>query len=312
MYFNLQGEKVNLPQPEIGVLIDLSCNDYGDVVFSYSAPRVPPTCYHFRLGWNHIEQLVPVATFGFDFSNVDVKVIRYPSKDGTMIPSLLYLPKDVKKDGANPAVVSYHGGPSGQSHPYFQRNIAFALNRGYGPAWERADNLEGRFAALEDAVSAIDYLIDEGYSNPDKIAIWGGSYGGYTVNYLGVNYPNKFACILSEVGVADVDYSTTHGDSSSIQTWEKEMGPVGSELTQKLSPIFSANNISRPIFVTAGFHDPRVFPGDPRRFSWVLKELGKDLLYYEETKSGHGASQKSGIVEEYTRSYVFLFDHLLK
>jgi protease II len=323
--FDLHGNQVEMAQPEIGAIIDLSSNDYGDVVFSYSNPRIPPTCYRLRLGWDRIEQLVPVATFGFDFSKVDVKVIRYPSKDGTMIPALLYAPKDAKKDGTNPAAVSYHGGPPSQSRPYFQRNIAFALSRGlillfpnvrgssgYGPAWEQADNLEGRFSALEDDVAAIDYLINEKWSNPDKIAVWGASYGGYTVNYLAANYPNKFACVVSEVGVADVDYSTTHGDITTTGTWEKEFGPVGSELTQKLSPIFNAHNVSRPILVTAGFHDPRVFPGDPRRFGYVLKELGKDVLYFEQTKSGHGGAQKTLLIEDFTRSYVFMLEHLLK
>jgi len=325
MAFDLAGKPVEVPQPEIGVISNVSSNDYGDIAFDFSSPRVAPTFFHFRLGWESIEQMVPISTFGFDFSEMEVKVIRYASKDGTMIPALLYVPKDAKKDGNNPAVVSYHGGPPSQSRPYFQRNIAFALSRGlimmfpnvrgssgYGPAWEQADNLEGRFAALEDAVSAIDYLINEKWSNPEKIAIWGASYGGYTVNYLAVNYPNKFACVVSEVGVADVDYSTTHGDVTFSAGWEKEMGPVGSELTQKLSPIYYSQNASRPILVTAGFHDPRVFPGDPRRFSWVLNELGKDVLYYEQVKSGHGGAQKSLLIEDFTRSYVFMLDHLLK
>ncbi len=323
--FDLKGKQVKVPQPEIGVISNVSANDYGDIAFDFSSPRVPPTFFHFRLGWERIQQMVPISTFGFDFSQMDVKVIRYPSKDGTMIPALLYVPKDAQKDGNNPAVVSYHGGPPSQSRPYFQRNIAFALSRGlimlfpnvrgssgYGPAWEEADNLEGRFSALEDDVAAIDYLINEKWSNPDKIAIWGASYGGYTVNYLATNYPNKFACVVSEVGVADVDYSTTHGDVTFSAGWEKEMGPVGSELTQKLSPIFYAQNVSRPILVTAGFHDPRVFPGDPRRFGYVLKELGKDVFYFEQTKSGHGGAQKSLLIEDFTRSYVFVLEHLLK
>ena len=323
--FDLKGKPVEVPQPEIGVISNISANDYGDIVFDFSSPRVPPTFFHFRLGWESVQQMAPVSTFGFDFSKMEVKVIRYPSKDGTMIPALLYVPKDAKKDGGNPAVVSYHGGPPAQSRPYFQRNIAFALSRGlimmfpnvrgssgYGPAWEEADNLEGRFSALEDDVSAIDYLINEKWSNPDKIAIWGASYGGYTVNYLATNYPNKFACVVSEVGVADVDYSTTHGDVTFSAGWEKEMGPVGSELTHKLSPIFYSENVSRPILVTAGFHDPRVFPGDPRRFGWVLKELGKDVLYFEQTKSGHGGAQKTLLIEDFTRSYVFILEHLIK
>jgi len=323
--FYLNGKPIDIPQPEIGVISNTSANDYGDVVFDFSSPRMAPAFYHFRLGWEKIRQMVTVSTFGFDFSNIDVKVIHYPSKDGTMIPALLYVPQDAKKDGSNPAVVSYHGGPPAQSRPYFQRNIAFALSwglvmlfpnvrgsSGYGPAWEEADNLEGRFAALEDGISAIDYLINEKWSSTDRIAIWGASYGGYTVNYLVTHYPERFACAVSEVGVADVDYSTTHGDVTFSAGWEKEQGPIGSELTRKLSPIFYAEKIIKPILVTAGFHDPRVFPGDPRRFGYVLKQLGKDALYYEQTKSGHGASQKSSLIEDFTRAYVFMLEHLIK
>jgi dipeptidyl aminopeptidase/acylaminoacyl peptidase len=269
--------------------------------------------------------MVSMSTFGFDFSNVDVKIIHYPSKDGTMIPALLYVPKDAKKDGNNPAVVSYHGGPPAQSRPYFQRNIAFALSQGlvmlfpnvrgstgYGPAWEEADNLEGRFSALEDDASAIDYLINEKWSSPNKIAIWGASYGGYTVNYLATHYPDKFACVVSEVGVADEDYENTHGDITFSAGWEKEMAPIGSELAHKLSPIFYAENVKRPMLVTAGFHDPRVFAGGPRRFSYVLKQLGKNVLYYEQIKSGHGGSQKSFLIEDFTRAYVFMLDYIMK
>jgi dienelactone hydrolase len=323
--FNLKGQSVDVPQPEIGVITNIFCNDFGDAVFDFSSPRVAPTFYHFRLGWEQVRQMVPISTFGFDFSNVEVKVIRYPSKDGTMIPALLYVPKDAKKDGNNPAVISYHGGPPEQSRPYFQRNIAFALSQGlvmlfpnvrgstgYGPAWEQADNLEGRFSALEDDAWAIEYLINEKWSNPNKIAIWGASYGGYTVNYLAAHYPDKFACVVSEVGVTDNDYENTHGDLTFQAGWAKEMAPIGSELAHKLSPIFYAENVKKPMLVTAGFHDPRVFAGGPRRFSYLLKQLGKDVLYYEQVKSGHGGSQKSYLIEDFCRAYVFMLDHIMK
>ncbi len=323
--FDLKGKSIEVAQPEIGVVGGISSNDYGDISFGFSSPRVAPTFYSFRLGATNLKQMAAVSTFGFDFSNVNVELIHYPSKDGTMIPALLYAPKSAKKDGRNPAVVNYHGGPPSQSRPYFQRNIAFALSRGlvmlfpnvrgstgYGPAYEEADNLEGRFTALEDAIAAVDYLVNEGWSNTSRIAIWGASYGGYTVNYLGTKWPEKFACIVSEVGVADVDYELTHGDITFKSGWEKEYGPVGSELSRELSPIFYAEKIARPIFVTAGYHDPRVFSGGPRRFGYVLRELGKDVLYYEDVQSGHGASMKKRLIEDYTRSYVFILDHIVK
>jgi dienelactone hydrolase len=322
---DLKGKLLDVPQPEIGVISGLAGNDFGEVIFGFSSPKTSPTCLKFRLGEISLEKLASISTFGFDFSKIDVRTIRYRSTDGTEIPALLYTPKNAKKDGQNPAIVSYHGGPPSQSRPYFQRNIAFALSKGiilmfpnirgstgYGPAYEEADNLEGREQSNMDCVSAIDYLIEEGWSSPDKIAIWGGSYGGYVVDWLATNVPEKFACGVSEVGVSDVDFTNTHASVTFQAGWEREMGPVGSELTRKLSPIFKAENVKRPLFLTGGFNDPRVPGADPRRFGWVLNKLGKEVLYFEQTEAGHGAALKTQLIEDFTRSYVFMMDHIMK
>jgi dienelactone hydrolase len=330
--FDLDGKSVAVPTIPVGVLSgggpfdeNGSVNDLGDFVYGFSSPNTPPTIYHFKLGENNIVKLADVATFGFDFSNVKVEVIRYPSTDGTMIPALLYSPADLNKDGNNPAIVEYHGGPPQQWRPYFQRNLAFALSKGivflrpnvrgsqgYGTAWEKADNQEGRFQALQDAESAIDYLVKEGYSSYDRIGIWGASYGGYTVNWLAVNAPEKFACAISQVGTADYDYSETHGDLGGQKIWEEEFGKIGSELVHELSPMWKADRVQRPMLITAGFYDPRVFPGDPRRFAYVLAKLGKDVYYLEDVKSGHGATTKDQIITEYTQYYTFMEEHIMK
>ncbi|MCK4528626.1 S9 family peptidase [candidate division WOR-3 bacterium] len=323
--FDLKGKELKVPELDVGVIGGLSANDLGNAVIGFSSPTTPPTPYLFKVGEKDKIKIAEVATFGFDFSDIDVKIIHYPSTDGTMIPSLLYLPKKAKKNGKNPAIVIYHGGPPSQSRPWFQRNIAFALSKGliimfpnvrgsegYGPEWERADNAEGRFQALEDAISAIDYLINENWSKPDRIAISGGSYGGYTVNYLSVKCPEKFSCAVSEVGVADVDYTNTHGDITFQKGWEIEYGPLGSDLTHKLSPIFYSQNIKKPMLITTGSHDPRVVASDPRRFSCLLNQLGKDVFYYEQVKAGHGSATKSQLIEDFTRSYTFIMDYIMK
>ena len=321
----LDGALTTIPWTSTGVMTDLGANDSTQFVFAFSSPNTAPTLYLSRLGSKSFTQVATVATFGFDFSGVQVQVIHYPSKDGTMVPALLYLPPGIKQDGSNPAIVDYHGGPPGQSRPYFQRNIAFAITRGfimmlpnvrgstgYGTAWEMADNLQGRYRALEDCVGALDFLVEAGYSSPDKIGIWGASYGGYTVNYLAVTVPDKFACVVSEVGEADMDYDNTHGDVTFLQGWEREYGPIGSKLTHDLSPIFKAENVKRPMLITAGFNDPRVFPGDPRRWSYLLSRLGKDVLYYEEVKTGHWGTSKQQVIDAYAMAYVYFMEHLMK
>lgn len=323
--FDLDGNPVDLPQPEIGVVGALSANEFGEVVFGFSSPRTAPVLYRFRLGMSSLEQTASTSTFGFDFSDIKVEVIHYRSSDGLQIPALLYYPSGAKKDGINPAIVVYHGGPPSQSRPYFQRNVAFALSRGvvllfpnvrgstgYGPAFEEADNLEGREQSLVDCEMALDYLVKQGWTSYDRVAVWGGSYGGYVVNYLSVKAPDKFACAVSEVGMSDIDHTDTLVDLTFRKGWERELGPVGSELTHKLSPIFYPENAKRPIFLTGGFNDPRVPASDPRRFALVLSKLGKNVLYYEEVEAGHGGVTKSQIIKEYTRSYVFILDYIMK
>ena len=253
-------------------------------------------------------------------------MIRYKSDDGTMVPALLYTPPGAAKDGSNPAVVNYHGGPPGQSRPYFSRNLAFALSKGfvimypnvrgstgYGPAWERMDNLEGRWASLQDCERALDYLIEEGWSSPKKIAVWGASYGGYVADWLATQASEKLACVISEVGVSDVDHTlVTSVNKDFMAGWEKEYGPLGSDLTHKLSPIFYANDVAVPILVTGGFNDPRVPPSDPRRFAYVLSRLGKPVYYFEETEAGHGASVKAQLVRDLATQYTFTMMHVMK
>jgi dienelactone hydrolase len=321
----MDGQATDLPSPGIGIIANAAMNDLGDLAFDFNSPSVVPTAYYLPRGGTEPEQIGSISTFGHDFSRVGVEVIRYPSTDGTMIPALFYVPEGAARDGSNPCIVNYHGGPMAQSVPVFQRNIAFALSRGviflfpnvrgstgYGPAWERADNLEGRFQALKDAEAALDYLVEEGWSSPEKIAIWGASYGGYTVDYLAVHAPEKFACGISEVGVSDLDWTLEHGNPGFIETHEDEYGKMGSELARKLSPIYHAGAVERPLFLTAGSNDPRVPPSDPRRFAWLLERLGKDVLFFEETESGHGVSGRSQVIHDLARAYTFMFHHIME
>ncbi len=322
---NLKGKTRSVPMPGVGISEEVAINANGELVIGFNSPSTPPMLTYHKIGRRGMTTVGAISTFGYDFSQTRVEVVRYPSTDGVLIPALLYVPPGAARDASNPCIVEYHGGPPAQSRPYFQRNIAFGLSRGlvyffpnvrgstgYGPAWERADNLEGRFQALADAEAALDYLVEEGWTRPERTAIWGASYGGYTVNYLAVQAPEKFACGVSDVGVADVDWCNEHSDQTFLEGWEREMGALGSDLTHRLSPIFFADAVRRPLYVTAGFNDPRVPASGPRRFAHVLDELGKDVLYYEEVEAGHGTARKSDIARSMARAYTFMFDHILE
>ena len=323
--FDLTGKTITMPGTGIGIISAMAWNDSGRFVYDFAAPNVPPTAFEFTLGENKPRQIGKVSTFGFDFSNIKVDLIRYKSADGTEIPAFIYFPDSAKKDGSNPAIIEYHGGPAAQSRPEFQRNIAFALSKGfiymkpnirgssgYGPAYEHADNIEGRFAALKDAEAAIDYLINEGWSNPDRIAIWGASYGGYIVNWLTTHSPDKFACAVSEVGISDPDYTMLVSHPGFASYWGKEYGQLQKGQNHELAPLYFADRIARPMLITGGYNDPRVPPSDPRRFACTLARLGKSVLYYEETEAGHGASTKAQTIHDLIAKYVFTMMYVMK
>ena len=109
--FDLQGQELRSPDQGIGVIfgyapssIGYAANDLGDISYAFSSPNTAPSVFSFRLDSEESNKWAAVSTFGFDFSDIDVRLVRYPSADGTMVPAFLYVPKTAQKNGQNPAI----------------------------------------------------------------------------------------------------------------------------------------------------------------------------------------------------------------
>lgn len=258
---------------------------------------------------------------------VDGEVIRYKSFDGLEIPSILYKPH-LKPGEKAPALLWIHGGPGGQSRIGYNPLLQYLVNHGYvvlavnnrgssgyGKTFFQADDLKHGDADLDDCVESKKFLIETGYVDPDKIGILGGSYGGYMVLAALAFRPDEFA-----VGVDIFGVSNWLRTLKSIPPWweafrealYKEMGnpETDEEYLRKISPLFHAEKIRKPLIVLQGANDPRVLKVESDEIVEAVKENGVPVEYVVFPDEGHGFAKKHNRITGYKAILEFVDEHL--
>ncbi len=258
---------------------------------------------------------------------VDGEVIRFKSFDGLEIPSILYKPH-LKPGEKAPALLWIHGGPGGQSRIGYNPLLQYLVNHGYvvlavnnrgssgyGKTFFQADDLKHGDADLDDCVESKKFLIETGYVDPDKIGILGGSYGGYMVLAALAFRPDEFA-----VGVDIFGVSNWLRTLKSIPPWweafrealYKEMGnpETDEEYLRKISPLFHADKIRKPLIVLQGANDPRVLKVESDEIVEAVKQNGVPVEYVVFPDEGHGFAKKHNRITGYKAILEFVDEHL--
>ncbi len=229
------------------------------------------------------------------------KAVTYPTFDGRSIPAWLYLPRGREPKGL-PFVLSIHGGPEGQDRPGFHGERAYLLSlgygvlapnvrgsTGYGTAYRDLDNGPRRLDAVKDAKAAADWLVAEGLADPRRIAVQGGSYGGYMVLALLAEYPTTFAAGAESVGISNFETFLENTAPYRRALREAEYGPLTDRaLLRSLSPLHKVAAIKAPLLIAQGVNDPRVPVGEARQMEAELRRLGRpvEAIYFQ--NEGHG------------------------
>lgn len=237
---------------------------------------------------------------------VDAKVIRYKSFDNLEIPAIFFVPKQASPENKVPAVVYVHGGPGGQSRVGYRDQTQYLVNHGYavlavnnrgssgyGKTFFKLDDLKHGDDDLDDCVAAIKYLKSTGVIDENKIGIMGGSYGGYMVLAALAYRPQAFKLGVDEFGVANWLRTLT-----SIPSWweairkslYEELGnPEKDEAyLKRISPLFHADKIERPLMVLQGANDPRVLKVESDEIVEAVKKKGIPVEYLVFDDEGHG------------------------
>jgi dipeptidyl aminopeptidase/acylaminoacyl peptidase len=253
---------------------------------------------------------------------VEPFLVHYPSKDGKwQISAFVYVPYNAQRNGKNAAIVSIHGGPDAQVTNNFNRNVQFLVNQGffviapnyrgssgYGKEFSDANLHDMGGGDLEDVISAADWLIKTGFVDPKKVAVLGGSYGGYLSMMAVTKFPDRWAAGVPIVPFVNWFTEIENEDPLLRQYDMSTMGdPVKNKtLLQERSPINFVDQIKAPLLLLAGGHDPRCPHTEAEQVASAVKKRGGvvELKVYE--NEGHGFAKIENQIDSYTRIADFL------
>lgn len=324
--------RVPIPTPPAGDVTGVAVSpSEARMAFYVNGARSPSNLFVMDLARGTARQLTQNLSPDLDATNlVDAQVVRYASYDGVQIPSLLYRPQQVGAGDRAPAVLWIHGGPGGQTRVGYSAFVQYLANHGYvvlavnnrgssgyGKAFNQMDDRRHGEADLDDLVWSKRYLATTGYVDTVRVGIIGGSYGGY-LTLAGVTFrPDVFA-----VGVDFFGISNWVRTLRSIPPWWEsfraalytEMGDPGSLDSVRLyriSPLFHADQITKPVLVLQGANDPRVLKVESDQIVEAVRQRGGVAEYVVFPDEGHGFIKKENNIKAYRTALEFL-DHYLR
>ena len=261
---------------------------------------------------------------------VEAQVVRYKSYDRLEIPALFYKPLQIKREEKAPALVKVHGGPGGQARVGYSSVVQYLVNHGYvvidvnnrgssgyGKTFYKMDDKKHGEVDLDDCVWAKKFLASTGYVDENKIGIFGGSYGGYMVLAALTFRPEEFAAGVDLFGISNWVRTL-----QSIPSWwesEKEalyaeMGNPETDLEylRRISPLFHAGEIKKPLMVLQGANDPRVLKVESDEIVEAARKKGLPVEYIVFENEGHGFVNKANQSKGYKAVLDFLDKYLKK
>lgn len=292
------------------------------VAFSYSSATINGDVWVLDLKQDRASQVTHSTRAGIPSSGfVAPEAVTYPSFDGTAIPAFLYLPKGAEKNGRLPAIVSIHGGPEAQERPGFSAIYQYFLNRGYavlapnvrgsagfGKQYMHMDDYKKRPDAIKDAAWAADYLKSTGYIDARKIAVMGGSYGGFMTLAQATMFPERWAAAVDIVGISNwfTFFKNTGAWRRAHRANEYGDPEKDPEFMKSISPINFVKNIRAPLFVIAGANDPRVPKSEADQMVEQVRAQGVPVEYISFPDEGHGLAKRPNRIRGYTAIADFL------
>ena len=248
---------------------------------------------------------------------------RFSSLHNLKIPVFLYLPKI--NSPPYPGIVWIHGGPEAQIRPSFNPIIQFFLaagfaiatpnvrgSTGYGRRYSSLDDVEKRLDSVADIKYLVDFLKEDQRIDNNKLAVYGGSYGGYMVLACITEYPALFQAAIDIVGISNFITFLENTAAWRRHLREKEYGSLtmDSELLQRISPINRVDKIITPTMLVHGVNDERVPVSEAEQIHAQLKSRNIPTEFIQFYDEGHGIVKLKNKINLYPAILKFLQYHL--
>lgn len=321
-------ETLRLPELPLGVASDLNINATGSkAVLRLATPRSSANIFELDLLTGDLQARDQSMLGGIQPEDLlEPESISYSSFDGRLIPAWLYKPKNIK--GNCPVVLSIHGGPEAQERPDYAYTglYQYLLSKGigvlapnirgstgYGIDYQRLIHRDWGGGELNDIEHAAKYLQTLDWVNPDKIAIFGGSFGGFATLSALTRLPAYWAAGVDIVGPSNLVTFL----QSVPPHWKPQMNAwlgdpeKDAEFLMSRSPISYVADIRAPLLVIQGANDPRVVKSESDQMVDKMRAEGLAVEYHVDDKSGHGPTNREAWITWLRLSADFLEKHLL-
>lgn len=318
--------------PTFGTIGISSDKDHNEVYYALTSFVYPAARYAYDMETGESTFIGAPEIDGVNMDDYVTEQVFYPSADGTKIPMFITYKKGLEKNGKNPVFLYGYGGFNVSLPPGFSANRMLWLENGgiyaqanlrggseYGEEWHLAGTKMNKMNVFNDFIAAGEYLINEGWTSPEHLAIVGGSNGGLLVGATVNLRPDLFKVAIPEVGVMDMmryhlftigwNWASDYGTSAD----SKEMA----DYLLSYSPIHNIKNDGTKypaILVTTADHDDRVVPAHSFKYAATLQASDTGdapKLIRIDSKAGHGGGKPmSKVIDEYADIYSFIFENI--
>lgn len=257
--------------------------------------------------------------------------ISFMSRDGIKLHGYITLPKSAKQGHKVPLIVNPHGGPQGirdswgfnpetqlfASRGYATLQVNFRISGGYGKQFFKSGFKQIGRKVMDDVEDGVHYVIEQGWVDASKIAIYGASHGGYATLMGLVKTPALYTCGIDYVGVSSIftffesfpEYWKPYKDMVK-EIWYDLDKEDEREIAREVSPVYQLDKINKPLFVVQGANDPRVKIAESDQIVEALRARGFDVPYMVKYDEGHGFSKEENSIAFYKCMMGFVSEHL--
>jgi dipeptidyl aminopeptidase/acylaminoacyl peptidase len=326
------GRERPAPKLPLGVIGGLEWHENGrDLAFTLSSARSPTDTWSLDVKTGRIERWTESETGGLNADGfAEPELVKLKSFDGLGISAFVYRPDAKKFPGPRPAIISVHGGPESQSRPTFQARNNYYLNElgvalvvpnvrgsdGYGKTFLTLDNGFKREDSVKDIGAILDWIARDPRLDAGRVAVTGGSYGGYMVLACMVHFNDRLRCGVDVVGISSflTFLKNTQDYRRDLRRAEygDERDPQMAAHLEKISPLTNVKKIRKPLLVVQGANDPRVPLTEAEQMTRAIRENGGQVWYLMAKDEGHGFAKKKNADFQFLSTILFFREHLLK
>lgn len=324
----VDGAFIALPPLPLGIVSGLRFHpDSSRLGFTLRSATTPSDVFSIDFRTRVLTRWTRSELGGIDPDRLtEPQLVRYPTFDGRSIPAFVYRPRGT---GPHPVIVSIHGGPESQSRPSFSSTTQYYVNelgvaviypnvrgsRGYGKTWLKLDNGRLREDSVRDIGALLDWIAAVPDLNADRVAVTGGSYGGYMVLASVVHYGDRLRAGIERVGISNfvtfLENTQPYRQDLRRVEYGDERDPDMRAFLTSISPLTQVDKVTTPMLISQGQNDPRVPASESEQIVAALKKADIPVWYVLAKDEGHGFRKKSNRDYLTAVTAMFITRHLL-